>query len=432
MTATTLVDALRRELPAAAVHDATEGDAITGVQPRVVVRPDEVEQVATLLRLAATHGWAVAPRGGGTLLDLGNPPARLDIVLDMTALDRVLDYQPDDMTVTAQAGATLASVSRALAERNQVLPLDAPLPARATVGGALAADVTGPRRLRFGTARDVVIGMQFATPRDGLARSGGKVVKNVAGYDLAKLHIGGLGTAGVITEATFKLQPAPAAQASLVADFPRYEQALAAARAVLRSQIFPAALEVWNNPPSGPHPASWLLMALVQGVREAVSRAAAEVNAICEAAGSAGAGQQTDDEARRGHDLCRDLGRTAGTEAVLILRASTLPSEVEQVTLPLLAETNRTTRIIVRPATGSVLALWEKIAPERIAPFVRSLRSQLSAIGGTLTVERAPLGSLAGIDAWGLEGGDLALMRRLKEVYDPDRVLNPGRFVAGL
>ncbi len=432
MTATTLGDALQREVPPATVHPAAETDAIAGVQPRAVVRPDEVEQVATLLRLAAAHGWAVAPRGGGTLLDLGNPPERLDIVLDMTALDRVLDYQPDDMTVTAQAGATLASVRRVLAERNQVLPLDAPLPERATVGGTLAANISGPRRLRFGTARDVVIGMQFATPRGGLARSGGKVVKNVAGYDLSKLHVGGLGTAGVITEATFKLQPAPAEQAAQYAEFASFEHALSAARTLLRSQLFPAALELWNQPPSGPHSASWSLIVLFQGVRPAVSRACAETESLCSAAGMTGVAWEDGEAARGRVDSYRDIGRTSGLQAALITRASTLPSEVERVIRPLLAEANRTTRIVVQPAAGSVRALWESIAPDRVAPLVQSLRAQWMSFGGTLTIERAPHGSLAGVDVWGLEGGDLALMRRLKEVYDPDCVLNPGRFVAGI
>src|SRR5579885_3299747 len=191
MTALAIADRLHAALPGADVLVGAELNrfAMAGLLPQAAVRPRSAEQVAALLRLGGEHGWAVAPVGGGTMLELGNPPARLDLAIDLSALAAVVDYQPDDLTLTVQAGITLARIGRLLAEHGQMLPLDVPLPERATIGGALACDTAGPLALRFGTARDLVIGMQAALPQHGLARSGGKVVKNVAGYDLVKVHI---------------------------------------------------------------------------------------------------------------------------------------------------------------------------------------------------------------------------------------------------
>jgi glycolate oxidase FAD binding subunit len=443
MNATAIAETLAHAVPDALVltGGGLDGYDIRGLTPSVAVRPRTAEGVATVLQLAHEHGWAVAPRGGGTLHDLGNQPERLDIVLDMTALDAVVDYQPDDMTIAVQAGITLAALERVLAERGQMLPLDAPLPARATIGGTLAANVSGPRRLRFGTARDLTIGMQVALPEEGLARSGGRVVKNVAGYDLAKLHIGSLGTAGVITEATFKVQPLPTGRGALAAAFDDRDAALSVALQLVRGQLFPAAVELLDfgaarrllaGTRAEPASDQWFLAVLLLGIPAAVSRATREVMTLCTLSGAPVVTALEMEERERLFAGIRDYGRTDENKAELIARAAVLPAQTGAAINALTelgSQLGHAPEIVVRPGAGLVFGYWRSAPAEALPGAVAAARERLAQLGGWLVIERAPLPALAGLDVWGLTGNDLALMRRLKATYDPRRILNPGRYV---
>ncbi|HXO43391.1 MAG TPA: FAD-binding oxidoreductase, partial [Thermoanaerobaculia bacterium] len=194
---------------------ATAADAVDGVAPRMVAEPGTAEELARCLRWARGAGLKVTPRGGGTKLGWGNPPAACDLLLSTARLDRVREHAWADMTVIADAGCRVADLQRALAEHGQHLALDPLWPERATLGGILSTNDSGTLRLRYGSLRDLVIGITVALPDGTLARSGGKVVKNVAGYDLAKLFTGALGTLGVIVEAIFRLHPLPRQTRSL-------------------------------------------------------------------------------------------------------------------------------------------------------------------------------------------------------------------------
>ncbi len=445
MTAIAIADRLHAVLPDVEMLASADLGrfAVAGALPQAAVRPRSAEQVAALLRLGGEHGWAVAPVGGGTMLELGNPPARLDLAIDLSALDAVVDYQPDDLTLTVQAGITLARIGRLLAEHGQMLPLDVPLPERATIGGALACDTAGPLALRFGTARDLVIGMQAALPVHGLARSGGKVVKNVAGYDLAKLHIGGLGTLGVITEVTFKLWPAPAADETIVALFATLDAAHAAAQQILAGQLFPAALELIGGEAtaellagSGVEPASgeWLLAARLLGTPAAVERQQRDLAGLCRRGAAARVVGLDHERGVRLFAELRDLGR-GDAPAALILRAAVLPSQTAQAITALQVVDDRlgaAPALLARPGRGRVIACWRDADHADIVEAVQTARRAIAGLGGQLIVERAPAGALRGLDAWGLEGADLALMRRLKQAYDPQNLLNPGRYVGGI
>src|SRR5438128_7390627 len=188
---------------------ATPADAVDGVPAQMVIQPASADELARALRVANAAGLSVIPRGGGTKLGWGNPPRRADLILSTARLDRVLEHAWGDMTATVQAGCTVEHFQRALAEHRQRLALDALWPKRATIGGMLAANDSGALRVRFGALRDLIIGVTLALPDGTLAKSGGKVVKNVAGYDLPKLVTGALGTLGVITRAVFRLHPLP-------------------------------------------------------------------------------------------------------------------------------------------------------------------------------------------------------------------------------
>ncbi len=194
---------------------AVAADAFDGVTPQMVCEPGTPEDLARALRWANSNGLKVTPRGGGTKLGWGNPPAACDLVLSTARLNRVLEYAWDDMTVIVEAGCRVADLQKTLAEHGQQLALDPLWPERATIGGILSTNDSGTLRARYGSLRDLIIGITVALPDGTLAKSGGKVVKNVAGYDLAKLFTGGLGTLGVIVQAIFRLHPLPRESRSL-------------------------------------------------------------------------------------------------------------------------------------------------------------------------------------------------------------------------
>ncbi|MBF8286481.1 MAG: linked oxidase-like protein, partial [Dehalococcoidia bacterium] len=193
--------------------------AVDGLTPQAAVAPSSYEQVAAVMRYAHAEGLAVIPWGGGAHIHVGNVPARYDIALGLSRLNAVVEHEPADLTATVQAGMTLSELQGRLGGAGQLLPLDPPGGERATIGGILAANASGPWRHAFGSARDMTIGLRVVTAEGRITRAGGRVVKNVAGYDLCKLYIGSLGTLGVIVEATFKVASLPREQRAAVATF---------------------------------------------------------------------------------------------------------------------------------------------------------------------------------------------------------------------
>src|SRR5258705_4791260 len=191
------------------VRAAGAADAVGGLQPKLVVEPGTERELAEILRLSNEGGVAVIPRGGGTKLSWGNPPVRADLILSTARLTKIIEHAWADLTVTVEAGCSIQKLQETLAQHGQRLALDPLWPEKATVGGVLSTNDSGALRLRFGALRDLIIGVTIALPDGTLASSGGKVVKNVAGYDLPKLVTGALGTLGVITRAVFRLHPLP-------------------------------------------------------------------------------------------------------------------------------------------------------------------------------------------------------------------------------
>src|SRR5439155_5793876 len=220
---------------------------IDGVTPHSRVAPTSADELAAALKGANEAGRAVAPVGGGTQLDLGMPPTRLDLVIETTGLNRVVEYEPADLTVTVEAGMRLAELQRILGEQGQFLALDPPAEEAATIGGLIATNASGPLRFSYGTARDLVIGTRVANPEGTLTHSGGRVVKNVAGYDLNKLYIGSLGTLAIVIELSFKLAPIPPASATVVGQFSDTASTSSVVGAVVRSPLSPLAIELMGS-----------------------------------------------------------------------------------------------------------------------------------------------------------------------------------------
>lgn len=391
--------------------------AVDGLLPSSVSVPESVDELAAALAVANEHGAAVVPWGGGRHMSLGNAPARYDIALRTTKLARVLEHEPADLTITAEAGITFGWLQAVLAERGQFLPIDAP--ADATVGGVLAAGVSGPSRHAYGLPRDWLIGGRMALADGTVIKGGGRVVKNVAGYDMPKLAIGSLGTLSVIVEATVKVAPLPAAQETLLAPFSSLE---AAAEAVFAADERGLSLRaVALRETAGEALAAFWLA----GPQAAVERTARELAELCR---SAEAQWLHDENSERWWASLSE--QRPATEGAVTLKASLVPSAVVAF-MQRMKSLGAGASVLAYPTTGLVVAELGGPAPERVAEIVEQARAWTAQHGGSVVVLDAPVAVKQRIDVWG-EVDALPLMRRLTEQFDPRGTLNPGRFVGGL
>ena len=423
-----------------------EGYAIDQAVPQAVARPADREGVARVVRWAAERDLALAPRGGSVLTGLGNTPARVDLALDLTRLDRVLDYQPADLTATVEAGVTLAVLQNTLAQGSKLVPLEAPLAHRTTIGGILAAGAGGPLRHSYGLPRDWLIGISVVGADGEETKAGGRVVKNVTGYDLNKLYTGSLGTLGVIVEASFKLAPLPDAWAGLVTHFPSVQAGVQAARSLVAQVYAPQGVQVINRQvarrlgldmPSG---AAACLVAFLYGRPRAVARRRDDAFRLLQSSGAA-APDELNSVASQ--DLLRqltDLGWADADLPTLALKVNLPPTQVGQLLADLgnAGDTGEAAGIMADPGFGTVRLLrWPDATatdPAAAVVEIKAARAAARVLGGTVVVERCPLPVKEAIDVWGGEelGQEMAIMRRIKANFDPYGILNPGRFIGRL
>jgi glycolate dehydrogenase FAD-binding subunit len=415
------------------VQPASPGTAVDGVPVAHLARPGSVEEASQVLRAAAGDGLAVAFAGGGSKLGLGNPSERADLLVSTERLDQVLEHAAGDLVVRAQAGVRLADLQATLAPAGQWLALDPPEP-RATLGGVVAANASGPRRLRYGTVRDLIIGITVVLADGTVARAGGKVVKNVAGYDLAKLFCGSLGTLGMITEVIFRLHPVPAAAAVVTLGVEGPAQAGQAVRALQGSTLEPSAVELALDDWGWPGRLTVLFEGIQPGV-EAQAAAAAELLGRVGEAEVAGPGGV--------EAALNQLGARPFEKAEYAVKATFPPAELAGVLGDLGGGRQRWGGgpISAHAATG---VLWmasglrEGDLPADSPGFpsvvqgITEARERLAARGGSLVLVKASPELKRAVDVWGPPGDAIGLMRRVKERFDPDRRLSPGRFVGGI
>jgi len=387
---------------------------IDGVSPRERLAPRSADEVARALHEADSAGKAVAPVGGATQLDLGMPPSRLDLAIETTGLNRVVEYEPADLTVTVEAGMRFAELQRILGEQGQFLALDPPLEDGATVGGAIATNASGPLRFAYGTARDLVIGIRVANPDGTVTHAGGRVVKNVAGYDLDKLYVGSLGTLAVIVELSFKLAPIPPSVACVAGEFSDLAAARSLVSAVMRSPLSPLAIELIG---------SRRVVFRVGGYAQAVERQVRDLASLIADHG----GRHTDVD---WDTLLRDRIETRRREVVLKASA---PISASATLVELLERNLRDFGPTVWAHAGNGVAYAACDAPTD-ADALQETRREVVALGNNsaLVVERCPRVLKRSIDVWGEPGPNLALMRAIKSKLDPNNTLNPGRYVGGI
>jgi glycolate oxidase FAD binding subunit len=404
---------------------AGAGDAVDGMWPAVVVEPASVAELSECLKLAHARRLGVAPRGSGSKLGWGAPPRRLDVVLATTRLDRLVDHAAGDLVVTAQAGVRLAALQARLAEAGQWLALDPP-EAGATLGGVVAAGASGPRRHRYGAPRDVLIGIRVVLADGSVAKAGGRVVKNVAGYDLGKLFAGSFGTLGVLAEASFRLHPLPAERRLVRLELGDFEAAGAAVQGLLQSSLEPSAVELlWERPERG-----WLAVLFEGAGRSVVVQASAATSRL-ERQGTARTLEADALQAAWAEHRALPYG-----PGDLGIRIGALPADLPLV-LAAVAKAGRerslVARIAGRAGVASLHVGWAGGDDAARADAVVALRDELGPRGASVIVTQASPELKRRLDVWGpLGAAELALMRRVKERFDPEGILSPGRFVGGL
>ena len=385
------------------------------------VAPGDLGEAETLLAAAASRGDAVAFVGGATELGFGYPAERVDLLVDTKRLARILDYAPADMVVEVEAGITLAGLQKALAPNRQRLALDPPYPELATIGGLVATNAFGPRRTRHGSLRDLIVGISLVRADGVRVRGGGKVVKNVAGFDLPKLAVGSLGTLGLIASATFRLHPLPEAARVLRIEAASGEKLRVVAREILARQLEPAALSAFRA--ADRYDLYVLFEGFEAGVTEQVKLFAALANDAglsCTSEGGAGGFEARDESAR--------------THGTLRLRIAVPPAslaELHRDALDVLTAALDEPRIVVYPMLGIAFVAADVRDPEKVAAAVIAVRTSAEALHGNLVVLAAPP-SLSAVDVYGTLPPSFGLMRRLKERFDPSRRLNRGRFLGRL
>lgn len=455
--------------------------AVDEIIPSAVAKPSSVEEVAEVVRLAAVEKLTLIPCGNRTKLAIGMPPSSYDLALDLTGLNQIAHYDPGDLTVSVDSGLPLASLNAALFEHHQFLPLLVPWYSRSTIGGVIASSIDSPLRHFYGTARDFLIGAEFIDGTGRLCKSGGRVVKNVTGYDLHKVLIGSLGTLAVITRLNFRTFPAPPASRGFVASFPTAEGALALSRKINESPLTPLTLDVLNpglaqifasRTPATPEvalfagenrtsnqtflpliggwfrPAEWQLCAAFGGTPEVLDRYARDLIRLAEES-QASSTSILDDSTRpslwgRLRETCSML--LEASPATAIFKLTTLPSQHSSLFAKLreVADRSALPHALVARASGPI---YFALLPSSSNPTSLQLLTQAAtAVFSFCAKENVPAILLScptalkrGLDIWGFprasntsSRSDLVLICRLKSAFDPQNLFAPGRFVGGV
>jgi glycolate oxidase FAD binding subunit len=435
--------ALETVVPATQVTreaDTLRNYTVDGLLPRLVVIPTNVEQVSQIVALANQHGLSLLARGGGSRISVGGMPEQIDVLLETNRLTQVLEHEAPDLTCHVEAGLTLAALQTRLVKQGQWLALDPPDASQATIGGILASNACGPKRLRYGSARDLVIGLHVVQANGEVSRSGGRVVKNVAGYDLNKLYVGSLGTMGIIVDANFRLHPLPVAERTLLLTFTKAANAVQMVIALLGSLLTPSAIELIDpgaasdmsdffgvNLPTN----RYTLAVNFEGGTVTINRQIDETRLLARNNVALMGDELAGDAQERFWEAVREHTQGSVTCKVAIL-VSQVASYLE--TVERLCRQHDLEAAIVAHAGNGILfiELRPSDATPRLVQAIAELRVHAEDARGSLVVERCPVDLKRRINVWGEPGSDFYLMQRLKNQFDPKGTFVKGRFIGGL
>jgi len=432
--------------------DKLKACALDGKKPKVVIFPGTIDQVSKVVAYANQQHVAILPRGNGTKMGMGGIPKKMDIILSTSRINRITDSDCENLTLSAESGITLSEVQRNLAKvgKGYFLPLDPPFTDKATLGGIVATNSSGPKRLLYGAVRDLIIGTKAVFPNGDIVVSGGKTVKNVSGYDMCKLLIGSYGTLGILCEMTFKLLPLREKEATLLLSFSKIEEADGFVRELRGSQLVPSSIEILNAaavrrmkyrmsmPPNG----NYVVAVGVEGVVESIDRQVSEMSEMGKKYGVLEAMTLDSEKHRAFWVAIRDFssGLTQEYPNAIVLKSNYLISKSGEM----MGSYEKTAEeygidfaLICHCGNGILYSytlagkdLRSKI--ESSVELIGKLTSEAVKNGGNLVVESSPLLIKKRVDVWGASRSDYPVMRRLKEQIDPAGILNRGRFVGGI
>jgi glycolate oxidase FAD binding subunit len=432
---------------------------VDGMLPSAALQPESAAQIAEIIKFAASEKLGVIPTGGRTKLNIGLPPKRYDLALDMRALNKIVAYDPGDLTLSVEPGLRFTILSETLGKNRQFLPLTVPFHTQTTMGGIVASGVDGPLRQLYGTVRDFLLGVEFVTGEGVAAKSGGRVVKNVTGYDIHKLMIGALGSLGVITRLNFKTFPLPVSARGFVARFASAAQACDMRNRIARSQLTPTTLEIFSPSVAelfeseassrlegAPMPTNllsrteWAVTVGYAGKEIVLARHVADLHKIAEEGGATGVSIAAESVpaafARKREFIPIAL---ASSPASTIVKMSVLPTRIADAltAAPKAAEDGGLKWAALARGLGIIyFALFPAAendeARARVETTTNAIHDACAKIGGQSTIPWCPTAWKKYLKVWGLENPSFAQMQKVKTVFDPLGILSPGRFVGGL
>ncbi|HXW22905.1 MAG TPA: FAD-binding oxidoreductase [Rhodomicrobium sp.] len=422
---------------------------VDGLRPSAALMPRSAAEVAEILGCASAEGLAVIPTGGKTHLGIGMPPRRYDVAVDLSRMNRILDYEPRDLTLGIEPGVTCAGLHRALAEKGQFLPLAPPFSPRATLGGIVAAGTDTPLRYAHGTARDFLLGIEFVTGEGLSSKSGGRVVKNVTGYDLHKLFVGSLGTLGVMTRLNFRTFPLPPAQRMFVIAFRHLTGAFYFSLAIRKSPLHPRLLETIDpgaarlfaaNDADFMNPDSWLVAVEAAGHEAVIERHARDLESMARDARAVAVtvlGEAQRDRLFFCLSEFPQIVRGASPSAV-IFRVAALPSAMpalHEKAFALASDHRLNCAILVRALGVVYIALMpppDAVGLPALIACSRELAALCLSSGGASVIEHCPREIKDATCVWPSPGDEHEIAARLKGVFDPRGILAPGRHRGGI
>jgi glycolate oxidase FAD binding subunit len=417
---------------------------IDGVPVESGAAPESEAELAHVMREAYDAGSSMVAVGGATQIHLGNPPRSAQVAIYTGRLRGVAEYESDNLTVSVRAGTTLGDLQQVLRAENQFLPLDPPHMERATMGGLVAGNASGPIRFRYGTVRDLLLGIRIAHADGTRTKAGGKLVKNVTGYDMCKLYAGSLGTLGIFSELTFKVQPRSEAIATMALACASLRAAFEASQAVIRSDLTPDAMEILNHRAfaelaSEAHAAPWILLLRFGEADEAVRWQVDRVREMATAGEGALLNVLGTPESEEFWCRMASLRARPGNGEELLLKCSVqYQSAVDTGRRldELGARLQAIPFIFCHAGTHIFYGRYEwpagGVSAEDLRREILELRRHCLAAGGHLVIEKARTDVKHGLDVWGYQAPALDLMRRIKKQFDPKGLLNPGRYVGGM